>query len=473
MVAAATLEQAVALAAVKISRRDQYLPVRANLLAFTKRMFPAYETASHHERIADRLEAIARGDVQRLIITMPPRHGKSTLASEHFPSWFLGNNPDKRIIACSHTAVLAYAFSRRARNKLVDPHWPFPNVKPAGDLRNVQSWDIADHRGGYVAAGVGGPITGYGADCLVIDDPVKSAADADSEVARESAWEWFTGTAATRLEPNGRIVVIGTRWHEDDLIGRLLNVGGWESLHLPAINADGHALWPERFDAAALASIKREIGSRNFNAQYQGDPVPAEGGTFKRHWWKRYRTLPDRFAKVEVLLDSAFKEGASSDYSALAVWGDDGSGSFYLLKVWRARVEFPELIRLAHDAHAWTRQAFPYLSIPLVIEDKASGQSAIQVLSRPYHTGDGVLPALPVVAYPIPAGASKVARAEGVTPIVEGGRAFIPETADWLDDWLTEHEKFPFGANDDQVDTTSMGLTRFGLSTEPAFFSVK
>lgn len=437
---------------------------RESLLEFTRRMFPHYETADHHKRIAAELEAVERGETSRLIITMPPRHGKSVLASEHFPAWFVGRNPDKRIIACSHTALLAYAFSRRARNKLTDPRWPFPGVRVAGDLRNVQSWDLDGHRGGYVAAGVGGPITGYGADCLVIDDPVKSAADADSDASRENAWEWFQGTAATRLEPGGRIVVIGTRWHDDDLIGRLIATGGWETLHLPAIDADGNALWRERFDADTLEHIKQEIGARNFQSQYQGDPVPAEGGTFKRHWWKRYRVMPAQFQRIELMMDSAFKEGAESDYSAIAAWGDDGSGTFHLLRIWRDKVAFPELVRLAHDAHAWAKSAFPGMQIPLVIEDKASGQSAIQVLSRPYYTDHGILPALPVVPFAIPAGASKVARAEGVTPLVEGGRAFVPESAPWLDDWLTEHERFPFGAHDDQVDTTSMALTRFALA---------
>jgi predicted phage terminase large subunit-like protein len=474
MVLAAPPPNVVYEAGLRLTARRQH--DRRHLLNFTRRMFPHYQTAHHHERIATELERIANGDNDRLIITMPPRHGKSLLASEHFPAWFLGQYPDKRIIGCAHTATLAYTFSRRCRNKLADPQWPFPDVRMARDLGNVQSWDIAGHRGGYVAAGVGGAITGHGADVLLIDDPVKSAADADSQVYRDATWEWFTGTAATRLEPGGAIVVIGTRWHDDDLIGRILSspdADRWTVLHLPALDEQGAPLWPERFDAAALEQIKREIGARNFQAQFQGDPVPAEGGTFKRQWWRRYRVVPERFTRIELMLDSAFKEGAASDYSAIGAWGDDGSGSYYLLNVWRARVAFPELIRLAHDAHSWARTRFPSVNVPLVIEDKASGQSAIQVLSRPYHTGDGVLPALPVIPYAIPAGASKVARAEGVTPLVEGGRCFIPESALWLDDWLTEHERFPFGAHDDQVDTTSMALTRFALSYEPAFFSVK
>lgn len=446
---------------------------RRRLLSFTKRMFPTYTEAEHHRTTANALEALARGETDRLIVIYPPRHGKSTLASEHFPPWYLGNHPDERIIACSHTQTLADTFSRRARAKMADPRWPFPDVKVARDLGNVRNWDIEGKRGGYVSAGVGAGITGMGANVLLIDDPVKSAAEADSQTYRDSTWEWFTGTAATRLEPGGRIIVIGTRWHDDDLIGRLLTAGGWESLHLPALNEQGEALWPSRFDVAALERIKTEIGTRNFQSQYQGDPVPAEGGTFKRQWWRRYRVLPERLTRIELCLDSAFKEGAASDYSAIGAWGDDGSGSYYLLNVWRARVAFPELIRLAHDAHSWARTRFPATNVPLVIEDKASGQSAIQVLSRPYHTGDGVLPALPVIPYAIPAGASKVARAEGVTSLVEGGRAFIPEQAMWLDDWLTEHERFPFGTHDDQVDTTSMALTRFALSYEPKFFSVK
>ena len=217
-------------------------------------------------------------------------------------------------------------------------------------------------------------------------------------------------------------------------------------------------MWPERFDEDALNAISRSVGTRNFTSLYQGSPVPAEGGMFKRHWWGRYRDLPP-ITRAEIMVDSAFKDGVANDYSVFALWGTDGHDNLYLLRLWRERVEFPGLIQLGHTAMAWAKDAYPSLRIPLVVEDKASGQSAIQTWKKPYYTRDGVLPALPVIAFP--AETNKTARADGVTPVVEGGRAHIPErTIPHLDDWLTEHERFPNGAHDDCVDTTSMGITR-------------
>lgn len=431
---------------------------RNELIAFVQRVFPPYRVAPHHRLVAEHLEAVERGDIDRLVITMPPRHGKSELASVHFPAWFLGRNPDCRIIAASYASTLAYRFSRRARNLMAHPLWPF-DVTTAGDLANVQQWDIEGHRGGYYAAGVGGGIAGHGADVLLIDDPVKSAEEADSETYRESTWEWFTQDAVTRLEPAGRIVLIGTRWHEDDLIGRVLASGErWHHIDLPALSEDGAALWPERFNTEALTRIKTQIGSRAFEALYQQRPSTPEGGTFKRHWWKSYRELP-KLTRVEQFLDSAFKTGVGNDFSVIATWGDDGQGNLYVIDVWRDKVEYPDLMQIAQRQHA--RHAHLAPSVPLVIEDKASGQSAIQTLSRPLPLEDGTtLPRLPVVPFPIPAGASKESRAEGVSPMVEAGRVFLPQGAEWAGDFIEEHATFPTGAHDDQVDTTSMAIAR-------------
>ena len=439
---------------------------RRRLRHFNHRLMPGYIDGVHIDRLTDALEAVERGGITRLIVTMPPRHSKSLNVSEHFPAWYLGKHPDQRIIAASHTAQLAYTFSRRVRNKLTDPRYPFP-VTIADDKGAVQAWDTSEG-GGYIAVGAGGSPTGHGANGILIDDPIRSAADADSETVRESLWEWYTGTMRTRLQPGGWIVLTATRWHMDDLTGRLLaamKTGGesWHHLHMPAVDDDtGDPLWPEFWPLDALDGIRQSVGSRVWEAQYQGRPTPAEGGMFKRHWWQRYRVLP-HIKRAELVVDSAFKEGVENDYSAFALWGTDGAGSAYLVRVWRARIAFPELIQLGHDAHAWARQQFPHLKIPLVVEDKASGQSAIQTWRQPTYTKAGMLPALPVIPFAIKGNQSKIARAEGVTPVAEGGRAFVPEAAPWLDDWLTEHEAFPTGAHDDMVDTTSMALTRFDL----------
>lgn len=440
---------------------------RKSLKHFTKRMFPNYTVSAHIDELIKALEWAVTTPDARLIVTMPPRHSKSLHVSENLPAWYLGRFPDHRLIGASHTQELANVFSRRVRNKIASDRYPFAGVSIAGDKSAVKAWDIEGHLGGYIAVGVGGSPTGQGGNGIVIDDPIKNQADADSETVRESIREWYRGTLRTRLEPGGWIILTATRWHDEDLTGYLLSQqehGGeqWRHVHMPAINEKtDQALWPERWPTEALDKIKAGVGSRVWSAQYQGDPIPSEGGMFKRSWWQQYTTLPE-LTKIELTMDSAFKEGVENDYSVIACWGNDGLGNSYLIRVWRERVAFPELLKMAHGAHQWAREAFPGVRIPLVIEDKASGQSAIQTLKRPLPQMSGQpLPALPIIIFPIPGNQSKVARAEGVTPIVEGGRAFVPKHAPWIDDWLKEHERFPLGAHDDQVDTTSMALSRF------------
>ncbi len=414
------------------------------LLAFTRRLFPAYRPADHQRRIAAHLEAVGRGDLLRLIVVMPPRHGKSTLASEHFPAWYLGRNPDRRIIACSHTAGLAYRFSRLARNKLLAPGWPFPGVALASDLAAVQSWDLAARCGGYVAAGVGGAITGHGADLLLVDDPAKSAEEAASATYRDRAWEWWTGTATTRLEPGGAAVVIGTRWHEDDLIGRLLQSGRWTVLHLPALADDDQPLWPERYGVAALERIRAEVGSRNWEAQYQGRPAPAEGAILKREWWGWYRAgEAPVFSRTVQAWDTAYKAGRSNDWSVCTTWGEAVNG-YYLLDRYRARVEFPDLKRAAVAQYEkWTPET-------VLVEDAASGQSLVQELQAGTR--------LPVVAVRVDR--DKIARVNAISPKVEAGKVFLPVDAPWRDEFVEECAAFPFGAHDDQVDSMTLALAR-------------
>ena len=440
---------------LRLSADDWWqMAAQHSLQSFTRRLFPAFETSDHILTLIDELERAMRTPDARLIVTMPPRHSKSLNVSEHVPAFYLGRNPEHRVIGASHSAHLAYTFSRRVRNKLTSPRWPFPKVQLADDKGAVQGWDIKNHRGGYIAVGVGGSPVGEGGNLIVIDDPLRSQADAESETVRESIWEWYQGTLRTRLEPGGSIILTATRWHEDDLTGRLLEEqakGGetWRHLHMPAISDDGHALWPERWPLEALQRIRQAVGSKVFEAQYQGRPVPTEGGTFKRGWWQTYteRPLLDR---VEVIVDSAFKTGTANDYSVFAAWGSDEYNNAYLLNVWRQRVEFPDLIRLGKAAMAWAEQRYAPIVPILVVEDQASGQSAIQV----WHEEN-----LTVTSYS-PGSASKLARAEAITPFVEGGRAYVPEDAEWLDDWLVEHDRFPAGKHDDQVDTTVMALSR-------------
>lgn len=420
-----------------------------DLLTFTTTTFPRYRPAPHHRLIAEHLMAVEQGQIDRLIITMPPRHGKTELASIRFPAWFLGRNPDKRVIGASYAAALAYRLSRQSRNLLTLTAWPFP-VRLAEDMANVQSWDIGGHRGGYIAAGVGGPITGSGAHLLVIDDPIKNQEEADSATYRDAIWDWYTSTAYTRLEDHGAIIVIQTRWHHDDLAGRLLAAqatGGdqWVTLHLPAIAEDGSALWPEKYDRLALDRIKAATGSRVFAALYQGKPSNDDSALIKREWWRTYAAAPARFDRVIQSWDMTFKGGVNNDYVVGQVWGKVGADSF-LLDQQRGRMDFPTTLTALRDLSA----RWPTATTKL-IEDKANGPAVIATLSREIAGLVAVEPE-----------GGKVARVNAVAGVIEAGNVYLPDPLlmPWVGDFVEEATAFPTGAHDDQVDAMSQALVR-------------
>lgn len=240
---------------------------RGSLLAFTEHTNPVYKRAQHHAQIAAKLEAVERGEIDRLMIFMPPRHGKSELASKRFPAWCLGKDPRRQIIAASYNSDLANDFGRNVRNIVAEPEFGqvFPSVSLAPDSQAANRMNT-NHGGAYVAAGVGTAVTGRGAHIALIDDPFKDREEADSERRRELVWDWYRSTLYTRLMPGGAIVLIQTRWHEDDLAGRLLEQerDQWEVLELPAIDKAGKALWPEWYDLPALERIKNTIGPREW-----------------------------------------------------------------------------------------------------------------------------------------------------------------------------------------------------------------
>ena len=389
--------------------------------------------------------------------SMIPTHN-SLHVSEHLPAWFLGNHPDKRIIAASHTASLAYTFSRRVRNKLNDPRWPFPSVRVADDKGAVQAWDIDGHTGGYIAVGVGGSPTGHGGHLIVIDDPLRSAADADSETVRESLWEWYRETMRTRLEPGGSIILTATRWHMDDLTGRLLREadhGGeqWQHVHMPALSEDGDALWPERWPVEALTSIRQSVGTRAWEAQFQGRPAPMEGGILKRHWFGVYGLPENHYYAIIQAWDTAFKTSAAADYTACVTIGVGGYG-IDILDVFRARLEFPDLERALQDQHlAWSAK-HPGTPISVLVEDKGSGQSLIQAVKRWPHRNINIIPVSASRAN------EKMQRVNEVTPVIESGRVRLPAQAHWLDDAVNEWTSFPFAAHDDMTDALTMAVAR-------------
>jgi len=398
------------------------------------------------------LERVERAELDRVIICMPPRHGKSLLTSQLFPAWYLGRNPAKSIIASSYGQELASDFGRRVRNFASERlhRQIFPDCVIADDSDSVHRFHTTAG-GAYYAVGAGGPLTGRGADLLLIDDPIKSAEDARSATFRRSLQDWYESVAYTRLEPGGAVVIIATRWHEADLVGWLLKEHpseGWKVICLPAIaeqnegwRGEGDALWPSRFPIETLARIREAIGSAAWTALYQQRPAPEEGGIFKREWWRPYAG-PVECHRTIFSLDTAFKTGLSNDYSVIGIVGEARDG-FYLRHISRGRWEFPELKRQAAAlAEIWQPHA-------VLIEDAASGQSLIQALKAETR-----LPILPVK----PMG-DKQSRAHAVSPLVESGRVFVPSEAPWLADFLDEVTSFPAAPHDDQVDALAQALT--------------
>lgn len=431
-----------------------------------------FEASKHHILIASYLNKVVSGDIKRLIISMPPRHGKSEMASIRLPAFILGRLPQSQIIGASYSSTLANKVSRNIQ-KIIESD-DYQKIFPATKLGRVNSrvidamtkktaveFEIVGFKGSYRAAGIGGGITGTGADFLIIDDPIKNRQEAESKVKREAIWDWYTSTAYTRLEKGGAVILIMTRWHEDDLAGKLLKLAKedpkadqWEVLTLEAMaeskfeydwREDGEALWPNKYDIEALSKMKASMGAYDWNSLYQQNPKPSDGGLFKRSWWKFYDEIPlDRQMTVQFW-DCAQKIGISNDYTVCATWIKTPAG-FYLKDLWRKKVEAPQLqsaVLALYEKHKPNS---------VVIEDKSSGSSLIQYLRQQSS--------IPVLAYD-PKQRDKQIRASVATPQVEAGNCYLPRRAEWLEDFVDEHERFPFANHDDIVDTTSMMVEYF------------
>lgn len=433
---------------------------RLNLIDFIHYTLPVYDNPPHQVALAQKLEAVERGDIKNLMVIMPPRHLKSETCSIRFPAWCLGRDRQRQFIGCSHTDNLQYTFSYAIRETILSRR--YQNLWPMTlDKAGAMSWQVAGKanlRDNYIAAGVGGSIMGEGADFLIVDDPLKNAEQANSQSVRDSIWQWWITTAVTRLQPGGAKILIMTRWHQDDLAGRLLKVARndpradqWEVLHFKAINEHGEALWPDKFPVWYLEKIRSGQvddpdepgkGSRAFEALYQGNPSIAAGNIIKREWWKFYREPPS-FSQTVHSWDTAFKVRTENDFSVCTVWGVAANG-YYLLDVWRRRVEFPELKRAVNSLYERDRPS------AVLVEDKASGQSLIQELQR-----DSRAPVLPVKV-----DSDKVARVNSSSYLIEAGKVFLPERAAWLHDYIEEMSAFPNGEYDDQVDSTTQFLNK-------------
>lgn len=413
---------------------------RRSLLRFTEYTNPLYQRARHHELIADKLEAVERGDIDRLMIFMPPRHGKSELASKRFPAWCLGRNPQMQIIAASYNSDLANDFGRHVRNIVAEPEFSqvFPNVSLAPDSQAANRMNT-NKGGSYVAAGVGTAVTGRGAHIALIDDPFKDREEADSERRREIVWDWYRSTLFTRLMPGGRIVLIQTRWHEDDLAGRLLEQESdqWEVLELPALDENDEALWPEWYGRETLERIKATIGPREWSALYQQQPQPDEGTFFQRAWFKEWTDLPElRFYGSS---DYAVTDG-DGDYTVHTIWGIDSKGDIYRVDQWKGQTASDEWIERKLDLVArW--KPLCWFGEGGVIQKAVEPMLRRRMRERQVYC---CLEWLPSVH-------DKPTRARSFQAMAATGRVFVESGAD-----LSEFLVFPAGKHDDQVDTASL-----------------
>lgn len=421
---------------------------RRNLIAFTEYTLPGYQAANHHRRIADALEAVERGDIDRLMITMPPRHGKSELASRRFPAWYMGRNPRKNIITASYNIDLAMDFGREVRNIVASPEYQrlFP-ANLAQDSKAANRWHT-ESGGAYVAAGVGTSITGRGANVLLIDDPLKDREEADSELRRQRIWDWYTSTAYTRLAPGGAVVLIQTRWHEDDLAGKLLSLQGkggdrWELLSLPAIDQEGQALWPEFYDVAALTRIRDVVGPRDWGALYQQQPAPDEGNFFKREWLQFYDDLPANVHWYGAS-DYAVTDGGG-DFTVHLTAAADAKGNVYLADLWRMQTTPDVWVEAVLDAMAkreplvWAEEQGQIIKSVGPFLDRRAAERGIYCAREQF-----------------PSASDKATRARSFQARMASGKVFLPRNAPWVAEFISELLTFPAGKNDDQVDAASL-----------------
>lgn len=418
---------------------------RRGLIGFTSYTNPAYEPAAHHILIAEALEAVLTGQRDRQMIFMPPRHGKSELASRKFPARYLGKHPSRHIIAASYNSDLATDFGRDVRNLMASPEYGevFPNVRLRVDSKAADRMNT-NHGGAYFAAGVGTATTGRGAHLGIIDDPFKDREDADSETQREKVWNWYRSTFFTRLMPGGAIVLIQTRWHEDDLAGRLLEQDGrvedggeWHVLELPAI-LDGQALWPAWYPLEALERIKRTIGPREWSALYMQSPQPDEGTFFQRDWLKEWKDKPADL-RIYGTSDYAVTDGGG-DYTVHRIWGVCPKGGIYRLDGWRGQTTADVWIERKLDLIAkWKPQA--WFGEGGVIQKSVEPMLIRRMREREVRCRLEWLPSVN----------DKPTRARGFQARAAMGEVWFEPGAD-----VAEFLVFPAGKHDDDVDTASL-----------------
>jgi predicted phage terminase large subunit-like protein len=421
-----------------------------NLIAFTEYTFPRYRTNAHHRTIAGQLERVERGEIDRLMLLVPPRHGKSELASKRFPAFFLGRQPHKQFLSVSATAELATDFGREVRNIVDGPEYRcLFKTRLAADSQAKGKWHTS--AGGiYYAVGIDGGVLGRGGDAVLIDDPYATMKDAMSELTRKNVWDWYTGTIYNRLMPGGAIIIINHRMHEDDLSGRLLAqqaAGGdqWEVVRLPAIAEDGAALWPDSYPITALERIRSNTQARDWSALYQQNPTPEEGDYFKAAWLRSYTTAP---AKDTLAIYGASDYAVTSDggdYTVHVVVGVDPDGHMYLLDMWRKQTASDEWV-----------EAFCSLVKEWKPREWAEEQGQIKAGVGPFLVRTQRDRQAWVYRRDFPTRGDKARRAQSIRGRMAVDGLYVPQGAAWLPDLRSELLSFPAGKHDDIVD--ALGL---------------
>ena len=430
-----------------------------DFLEFVKQVWPAFIEGEHHRVMADAFNRIATGELKRLIINMPPRHTKSEFASYLFPAWYLGKYPDKKVIQTAHTAELAVGFGRKVRNLVSTSNYQdlFPAVALSSDSKAAGRWNT-NQGGDYFAIGVGGAVTGKGADILIVDDPhsEQEAATNDPAVYNKT-YEWYTSGPRQRLQPGGAICLVMTRWAKKDLTGRIVRAamerGGsdeWEVIELPAILPSGKSLWPGFWPIDQLESLRAELPLGKWSAQYQQDPTSEESAIIKREWWKSWeKKSPPDCEFIIQSWDTAFLAKETADYSACTTWGvfydEDKKANIILLDALQERLEFPDLKTRAHEMYK------EYQPDACIIEAKAAGSPLIFEMRRM---------GIPVSEYSPGRGKDKIARVNAVSDLFHSGHVWAPKKR-WAEEVIEQFAAFPTGDHDDLVDSSTQALIRF------------
>ena len=440
---------------------------RSDFMKYVGVIWQEFIEGEHHKIMAKKFNDLATGKIKRLIVNMPPRHTKSEFASYLLPSWLMGKNPKLKIIQATHTGELAVRFGRKVRNLMASNDYSlvFPDVKLRADSLAAGRWETNDG-GEYFAAGVGGAITGRGADLMIIDDP-HSEQDALSPSALESAYEWYTSGPRQRLQPGGAIVIVMTRWSEIDLTGKLIKqqardilADQWEVIEFPAILPDGKAMWGNFWKVEELLKVKASLSVGKWEAQWQQNPTSETSAILKREWWQTWtkKDIPP-LSYVMQSYDTAFSRKETADFSAITTWGvfypeEGGPPNIILCDARRGRWDFPELRKIAMEEYKyWEPEC-------VLIEAKASGMPLTHELRQM---------GIPIQNYSPSRGNDKFSRVNSVAPLLESGLVWSPDTR-WAEEVIEECAKFPAGEHDDFVDTVTQALRRFregGFITHP------